>query len=62
MAPCYDVGFIAGKKVESRVLWMRSSRERLAANAKIATVAKVWGSIPASSDTVKSEGRQTKKC
>jgi hypothetical protein len=43
---------------------MRSSRvhawlERLTANAKVATV---LGSIPASSDTVESEGRQMKQC
>jgi hypothetical protein len=62
MAPCYDVGFIAGNKVESRVLRMRSNRERLAANAKGTKVAKILVSIPASSDTVKSEWRQTKKC
>jgi hypothetical protein len=37
--------------------WMRSSR--LTANAVIATV---LGSIPASSDTVESEGRQMKQC
>jgi hypothetical protein len=48
---------------------MRSSRvsgwdlvewlERLAVNAKVATV---LGSIPASSDTAESEGRQMKQC
>ncbi len=42
--------------------WMRSSRvgrERLTANAVVATF---LGSIPASSDTVESEGRQMKQC
>ncbi len=47
----------------SEVLWwMRSSRvvrERLAVNAKVATV---MGSIPASPDTVESEGQQMKQC
>ncbi len=41
---------------------MRFSRERLeglAVNAKVATV---LGSIPSSSDTVESEGRQIKQC
>jgi hypothetical protein len=42
---------------------MRSSLvvkiEHLAVNAKVATV---LGSIPASSDTVESEGRQMKQC
>jgi hypothetical protein len=40
---------------------MRFSRvvERLAVNAKVATV---LGSIPASSDTVESEGWQMKQC
>ncbi len=33
--------------------------ERLSANAEVATV---LGSIPASSDTVESEGRQMKQC
>jgi hypothetical protein len=45
------------------VLNMRSSRmvraQRLAVDAKVATV---LGSIPASSDTVESEGRQMKQC
>jgi hypothetical protein len=41
--------------------WMRSSQwlERLAANAVVATV---LGSIPASSDSVESEGRQMEQC
>jgi hypothetical protein len=37
----------------------RERLERLIANAKVATV---LGSIPASSDTVDSEGRQMKQC
>ncbi len=43
------------------LLWMRSSRvvRALTANAIVATV---QGSIPATSDTVESEGRQTKQC
>ncbi len=42
--------------ISSRVhAWL----ERLTANAKVATV---LGSIPASSDTVDSEGRQMKQC
>jgi hypothetical protein len=48
--------------MRSSRLWMRSSRvviERLAANAKVATV---LGAIPASSDAVESEGRQMKQC
>ncbi len=36
-------------------LWL----ERLTANAEVVTV---LGSIPASSDTMESEGRQTKQC
>ena len=43
-------------------LWMRYNRvviECLAVNAKVAIV---LGSIPASSDTVESEGRQMKQC
>ncbi len=42
-------------------MWMRFSRlviERLALIVKVATV---MGSIPASSDTVESEGRQVKQ-
>ncbi len=55
--------------MRSSRVWMRSSRgwmrsiaeflERLAVNAKGATV---MGSIPESSDTVESEGRQMKQC
>ncbi len=53
--------------VDLAELWMRSSRavdemsrvERLAVNANVATV---LGSIPASSDTVESEGRQMNQC
>jgi hypothetical protein len=40
--------------MRSRLEWL----ERLAANAEVATV---LGSIPASSDTVESEGRQIKQ-
>ncbi len=36
-----------------------STDQRLTANAEVATV---LGSIPASSDTVESEGRQMKQC
>ncbi len=36
--------------------------ERLTANAVVATVLGSVGSIPASSDTLKSEGRQMKQC
>jgi hypothetical protein len=45
------------------ILWMRSSLvvrlERLIANAEVATV---LSSIPASSDSVESNGRQMKQC
>jgi hypothetical protein len=51
--------------MRSSRLWMRSSRvvvrglEHLTANAAVATV---LGSIPASSDTVESEGQHMKQC
>jgi hypothetical protein len=54
--------------MRSSQVWMRSSRvwiissgvvRALTANIKVATV---LGSIPAFSDTMESEGRQTKKC
>jgi hypothetical protein len=58
---------IKGKKSKLKINFLYRSRQkkldlaewlkRLSANAKVATV---LGSIPASSDTVDSEGRQTK--
>jgi len=48
--------------MRSSRVWMRSIAEwleRLIANAVVTTV---LGSIPASSDTVESEGRQMKQC
>jgi hypothetical protein len=37
----------------------KKNRQRMKANAEVATV---LGSIPSSSDTVESEGRQMKQC
>jgi hypothetical protein len=53
---------VTGGPIQICGLWMRYSRvvvERLTANAVVATV---LGSIPASSDTRESEGRQMKHC
>jgi len=49
-----------GDEIKPRRGWDLSEwLERLAVNAKVATV---LGSIPSSSDTVESEGRQMKQC
>jgi hypothetical protein len=47
------------KPSELKMIFSRVVREHLTVNAQVATVV---GSIPASSDTVESEGRQTKQC
>ncbi len=49
------LGLLKSLKIQALAEWLQS----LAVNAKAATV---LGSIPASTDTVESEGRQMKQC